>query len=274
MIANATHTINYLAHGRNRKRIIMLHPGRCGSTVLGGMLNKHSQITWASEVFAFNSLIPRHRQILGSRKGNLRVIRDIITWSSKAYCGFELKYLPHQHLGPHRLNQNLSDFIDSLDSLRMSAIIVLSRQNLLRQLISALVAEKSGIWHTSNKSTRPITLELSIDDVFKDDPWLNKFFQRKITLIEYFEYIKSHEVKLQNIVAEQKKLLQLVYEEDIEKDPNIAYGKVCDLLGLDKEPVPTAINRTNPFNLKDIILNFRELENHLHSTEFEWMLWR
>jgi hypothetical protein len=69
-----------------------------------------------------------------------------------------------------------------------------------------------------------------------------------------------------------KDVLQLTYEDDILKDPRIAYRRVCGYLGL--EPCPAFVRhaRSNPFRLDEIIENYDEVKQALSGTEFEWML--
>ena len=52
---------------------VMFHTGRCGSTVLAKMLNQHSDIYWAGEIF---ERMPERYQEIASRRDAVELIMD------------------------------------------------------------------------------------------------------------------------------------------------------------------------------------------------------
>ena len=66
--------------------------------------------------------------------------------------------------------------------------------------------------------------------------------------------------------------LHLVYEDDIEQSPKVAYEKVCAFLGVEVFEVEYRLQRLNPKPLSQIIENFDEVREHLSGTRYEEML--
>lgn len=66
--------------------------------------------------------------------------------------------------------------------------------------------------------------------------------------------------------------LHLVYEDDIEQSPKVAYEKVCEFLGVKAIEVEYRLQRLNPQPLSEIIENFDEVREYLSGTRYEAML--
>jgi len=66
--------------------------------------------------------------------------------------------------------------------------------------------------------------------------------------------------------------LELVYEDQIEFDPRIAYREVCVFLGLPEMDVELRHKKINPGRLTDLISNYEEVRDCLSPTRFAWML--
>jgi len=62
------------------------------------------------------------------------------------------------------------------------------------------------------------------------------------------------------------------YEKDILPDPMLAFKKVCVFLKIPEAIVTSDYKRTNPFPLRQIIVNYEEVDKLLTGTRFEWML--
>ena len=67
-------------------------------------------------------------------------------------------------------------------------------------------------------------------------------------------------------------MLHLVYEEDVEDDPALAYRQVCDLIGVASESIESRLGRTGAAPLTSLLTNFDEIAELLTGTEYEWML--
>ena len=64
----------------------------------------------------------------------------------------------------------------------------------------------------------------------------------------------------------------LIYENDIEKEPNVAYRKICNFLKITNGNPNIAYKKTNPFLLADLIENFDEVGASLKNTKYAEML--
>ena len=66
--------------------------------------------------------------------------------------------------------------------------------------------------------------------------------------------------------------IELVYEDQIEHDPRMAYRDVCNFLGLPALDVDLLYRKISPGRLVDLIANFDEVHDYLSPTRFAWML--
>jgi len=244
------------------KRVAMLHPGRCGSTVLGRMLEQHSQIDWAFEVFEKD--FPN----LASKQERLRYVQDTIAkplvGSQKHVFGFETKTLPHLHLHASHIGQSIDEYVRLLKSLSFNKFIIIWRGNYLRRAISLEVGHLTSSWH-SKEAGKLNRIELPIDQFFESK------YHSPMTLIESFRIQVAMIQQIQRLLANQSCLF-LNYEVDIENDPKVAYRKVCKFLDVKEERVSITLRKTNPFPVREILVNYGTVASALCGTEFEWML--
>jgi LPS sulfotransferase NodH len=247
-----------------RKNVGMFHTGRCGSTVLGNMLNQHSAIFWAGEIF--ERMTNRHREVVPGREAFDTVInksrrrgRD----SGKRIYGFELKYLRQQHLRDEYLNMTLADAIAAMERLRFSRFIVLHRENYLRQAISAEVGRQNKSWHAKANPQKATRVTLDVHAF-----WTG---MRREPLLDWFHCLDENYHRLKDLLADREVLL-LSYERDILKDPAQAYGKTCAFLGVAAESPQIDLVRTNPFSYDTMVDNMSQVVAVLRGTQYEWML--
>lgn len=247
-----------------KDRVAMFHMGRSGSTVLGKMLNQHSQVFWASELFY------KYRNINASDKeafGMDKIIRSSRQRCSKVY-GFETKYLSDQDLSDNQLEMSLEQYIAVLKHHGFNKFILLQRRNYLRVLISWVVARKDIKLHADREKKKPTQVSLDLDKVvFSEKPDM----KYALPILEYFEKIDKRYEEIKQVLAPEDTLF-MFYEEDILSDPLIAYKKVCDFLKISPENPDIALKRTNPHNIKDIVVNVEELNEVLSGTKYGWML--
>jgi len=242
-----------------KKNVAMFHTGRCGSTILGNMLNAHSKVFWASEIFE------RFMRLDGNE------IRDDILTStinlsrhsriSNIY-GFETKYLPEQNLSEKCLNVSIEDYIRSLRALGFSYFIILHRKNYLKRAISVQVAKEIGKWHSKERvvSAKKVYIDInSFQTGFRQEPLLDLF----ASMDESYDRLR-HSVPSNSLF--------LTYEDDILNNPLSAYEKVCEFLDLKNEKPEINLHRTNPFSYEQMVLNFEEIEAVLRNTKYSWML--
>jgi hypothetical protein len=248
-----------------RTSALMFHTGRCGSTVLAKMLNLHSDIYWAGEIF--ERMPERYRDLSVHPNPVEEIIeqrRRECRRRGKHTFGFELKYLPGQHFGDGFITMTLEKYVDFVQRLGFSKFIVLQRHNYLRRALSAEVLRLNRSGHaksTPQKATR-ITLDL------QSFPLTSTY---RGPLLDSFRFIDEHHDRLVTRLAGAE-VLHLSYERDVLEDPTVAYGKVCDFLGLDSETPEIPLARTNPFPYEDILENIDDVRAALRNTRYEWML--
>jgi LPS sulfotransferase NodH len=242
-----------------KKKVAMFHTGRCGSTVLCRMLNAHSKVFWADEIFEkvmrpdANGFADDFMNKTINLSSNRRV--------SHIY-GFETKYLPQQHLSDKCLNITIGNYITSLRTLGFSYFIVLHRKNYLRRAISVQVGRERGKWHSKERSMSPTKIHIDINS-----------FQtgvRREPLLELFACMDESYDLLRHSLSSNS--LFITYEDDIQNDPLSAYGKVCEFLDLENEKPKIDLHKTNPFSYEQMISNFEEVEAVLKGTKYSWML--
>jgi LPS sulfotransferase NodH len=248
-----------------RTSALMFHTGRCGSTVLAKMLNQHSDIYWAGEIF---ERMPERYSEIASRPDAVELIIDErrreCRRRGKRTFGFELKYLPGQHFGDGFITMSLEDYVAFVRKLGFSKFIVLHRHNYLRRALSSEVLRQNRSGHAKaspRKATR-ITLDLQA---------LPLTSTYRSSLVESFRFIDEHYSRLVKLLAGAE-VLHLSYEDDVLQDPTAAYRKVCSFLDVDAEAPEIPLARTNPFPCEDIVENIDELRAALRNTRYEWML--
>lgn len=244
----------------SRHNIAMFHVGRCGSTVLGNMLDQHPDVFWANELF--NSYMKTNVSSNGSSFVE-KIINESRSAVSSKYFGFETKYLPQQHLSQGCINMVLDEYLAHLNKLGFSKFILLHRENYLRRAISAKVGSVTNQWHAKFAVKSPV--KISID---------TKTFRTGVeedTLLGLFEKLDHHYSKLKKLLLDKNSIF-ISYENDIMNDPFVAYNKISNFLGLDLHKPEIEFKRTNPFALSQLIENYDDVFNELRDTKYEWML--
>ena len=238
------------------KNVVMLHTGRCGSQVLGNMLNERKDVFWAGEIFEKYMVQKKlvndfYSEILNERRK--KIVSNF---------GFEIKRLDQLHMNQDCLNMKPSDLISELKGFKNIKFILLERKNYLRRAISAQVGRDKKTWHSKNKSSLLTKTYIDI-----------KKFQtghKKQPLLELFESMENNYKLFKDILPSES--LFITYEEDILEDPRKAYKKICDYLDLSYENIEPKLRRTNPYEIKQMISNYDEVKDLLNDTKYEWML--
>lgn len=244
-----------------RHNVAMLHTGRCGSSVLGLMLDDHPHITWASELLKdIGKLRPEG---VGGKTMATRMIRRGGNSALTRVYGFETKYLPQLDLRPEHVGMDLPDYLDLLRGLGYDRFILLERKNYLRRAISVEVARQKLQWHTQDKAAEATRVHL--------DTRAFGTGSQVMTLVELFEQI-DHEYRRAQGLLQNDPLLCINYEDDILGDPRIAYRKVCEFVGVEPGEPEVRLKRTNPFGYDQMVTNFEEVADALRGTRYAWML--
>ncbi|MGK7931600.1 MAG: sulfotransferase [Microcystaceae cyanobacterium] len=246
-----------------RETVAMFHIGRCGSTVLGEMLDEHSKVHWGNEIFRpFMKNSPdQHREALVKR-----VIHQNSNIALSTVFGFETKYLSHQHLCDKNINMSIDEYIAFLQELGVSKFILLHRKNYLRRAISIKVAKLRRGHHSWKKVNTPTSIHLEVNHSPADtESETSLKFKSFDTIRQSFEHLQT--------LLEPHEHLTLYYEDHILPDPRIAYTKVCNFLEIEEESPTIKVHRSNPFKVEEMLTNFAEVESILKHTQYSWMLY-
>ncbi|MDX1623897.1 MAG: hypothetical protein R3199_07930 [Gemmatimonadota bacterium] len=236
----------------------MFHTSRTGSSVLGNMLDQHPDLSWRKESFNFNV---RNREYLEMDDPVRRLLRDLRDGTWSRYVGIEV--VPYQLR--RYLDLDLPAFLEILRDLDYRPAILLHRRNLLRKIVSALVARKRERWRFAAHETVPFTtIAIDVERVPRTGPGADTR-----PLIEILELSERRVAELQRALDD---VLELIYEEDVEADPRVGYRKICRHVGLPPHPVEIRDRRANPYPLSRVVENYDVLVAYLRGTRFEWML--
>jgi hypothetical protein len=234
----------------------MFHVGRCGSTVVAEMLGRHKAVTWDGEVFE-----PAVRRKIGFEDLEPdEFLRERREGTDDIY-GFEVKYLPSHH--QRVLGLDLDGLVALTDRVGVSHYVTLHRHNYLRRVVSGAIGRERRRWHRTHAEPAPST-------AVRLDPKAVPFGPRQ-PLLAAFEEMKTGEADLETVL-DGRSVLPLVYEEDVEDDPAVAYRQICDLIGVAPENIGSRLGRTGAAPLTSLLTNFDEIAELLTGTEYEWML--
>ncbi len=245
-------------------RVAMFHFGRCGSTVVGNLLGQHPALRWDGEVFekAFTGNMRMGRLLLGYPALLLRL--RMWRWWRLGY-GFETKLHPAYHLNNDVLDMSISRYVDLLRRAGFDRFVVLERQNYLRQQLSEeLGRERGRVWH-QKVGTEPVLQSVSLP---VDNLRVGGF---RLSLLESFESRDEVYTEIRRELQDDA-TLWLTYENEILRKPEAAYDAVCRFIGLEPASVHVRFTRTNPFPLREMILNWDEVAEVVRGTRYEWML--
>jgi LPS sulfotransferase NodH len=243
--------------------IAMLHFGRCGSTVLGNLLNQDPRIFWDGEIY--ERMIRKERLLeLFLTADPIKFLRMRMVRGERHFYGFATKFLQQQQLRSGVINMSLPDYVEQLKSIGFDHFIILKRNNYLRKVVSGIVGREAKQWHQSYRVKPALTkVKLDLENI--------PVGKEKKSLFTWFEEFDESYRMLEELLDDQK-ILRLTYENDIKTDPVLSYQRVCNFLGIDHRKVSVRFNRTNPFHLPEIIINYKEVENAITGSPYEWML--
>lgn len=246
---------------RNRvANIAMLHAGRCGSSVLADLLGQHPGFRWVGE--PFENMLPAYYRMDARRRAEA-VIGNSLYFRDCRYYGFDSKYLPEQHLHPDLANKTPAEYVALLDRLGFTHYILLDRRNHLRRAISLAIGTQTRLWNTDRSPPREARARI--------DPGRFTSYGREMPLERYFESLEERHGEFRRLLQGHR-LLELTYEDDIERDPRTAYHKTCAFLGIAPVPVEVRLQRLNRRPARELVENFDELERALRGTRYAWML--
>jgi hypothetical protein len=242
--------------------LVMLHYGRCGSTVLGNQIGQHAEVLWEGELFEemFRGRIPEHSLV----RDPFQLLRLRRLYAGLRMYGMEVKFHPRYHLSAPVLDMTPEDCFGRLKAAGATHFVVLKRKNYLRQQISEEVGRQEGRWHRDadeEASFRSISL----------DPECIRFGGGEIPLLASFRERDAMYDRMETLLADEE-ALWLTFEDDVRDDPRVGYRRVCSLLDLSPNETTISTGRTNPYPVPDLLDNFDAVADCLRGTTHEWML--
>jgi hypothetical protein len=243
--------------------VALFHIGRCGSSVLGEMLDRHPAIKWDREIYF-------HRWTQGNQRferwDSESFLRRRMWAAGRRWYGFEMKYLAQQNLAIVGLT--LDDYLAEIERAGVTHHVVLRRRNALRRMISAVAGVRSGRRHADagEPDSGPERIDLDVDALrlWKHaDP---------IPLVACLDQIEQATAELRARLADRR-VLELTFEDDIAAEgPERAYRRVCAHLGVEPMPVAPHTRRLHAHSVEELLLNYDDVAAALRGTPHEWML--
>lgn len=249
-------------------RIMMLHIGRCGSTVLGNMLDEDPGLLWDSE-----ALYPRwarakdqpevaERERLDRETFRREIRRRFFNAGRRRY-GCELKT---HHVTLYGI-ENPAEARTVLEELGFGIFVSLGRTNVLRQLVSTIRGRQVGNFHINagdrkGLEMRPVDVDPAGFRLDKTDPVMP---------------LEAHLAERQQWMAWNRELvgedgLHLDFETHVMKDPAVGYRMLCEHIGIEAREVRPSLRRTNPDPVESMLAEPAAWRDRLAGTSFEWMM--
>lgn len=216
--------------------------GRCGSTLLVGLLNCHSEISCDPEILSFYSRVPK-----------AALFKRAYHCPTSVY-GFKL--LMYHMTDVHSMEAPIR-FLNWLHQQGFQ-VIYLRRQKRLQHAISLVVSAKRKILH-QRKSDQSVELQpVHIDAA------------NVLDTVAKFETNYQSEAKLLRHIPH----LPLVYEEHLAdgQQHQTTSNLVFDYLGLKSERVEAKLRKIIPPDLSQSILNYEEVMATIRQSEYAHLL--
>lgn len=232
------HFFNDIFGNTDYTKFVIISDSRTGSTLVNNMLNFHPEIVAQGEVF-------RELNIDSSRQAWKSLFRKYP--KRIKYVGFKLFY--------HHPLKGDKEVWDLIERDRSIVIIHLIRKNILGSLVSKKIGIRTKQWTENINSKESIELE-------------NKKVELSLEECEsYFEQIKAYQEKTDRMFSNHR-LIPLTYE-DLAEDRRTVINGIYREFGLNGFERDSELKKQNPEGLEDLILNYRELENHFNGSKWE-----
>jgi len=234
--------------------LVLIHRGRCGSTVLGAMLDQNEQVYWDGEALMPPSLSERWLRRLQGARGvsNIRDLKVLMRYARTRSYVLSCKGQPGC--------SSISRLVRDLSDAGFDRFAVLERKNALRWLVSAEIGSQRQRWHLRQGDSPRL-----------NPVWIPLLYDQQKTLADRLHGLANWHKEVRDCLA-GRPVLNLTYEDHVETDPARAYREVCEFMDVTATPVRITQARLNPFPLTRLIANFNEVETALRRTGLEWML--
>lgn len=234
-----------------KTNVVMFHIGRCGSTVVGTLLNQHPKIRWGGELFA--NLKRKYGMDSWVWEDPLRMIKLRTSIHICRVFGIEIK---KKHF--EDVKMSINDIISDLEHLGYKKYIILKRKNYLKREVSRIVGNKMEGWNFKEE----------VDPPKVEVPIINRDGK---TITDYFRETDSFYKTLEKNI-ERENTLKISYERDIKENPKVAFEKITKLVGIKSVKTKISTKKINKKPLEERISNFEEVKSVLEKTKYEWMV--
>lgn len=232
---------------------VILSAPRTGSTLLAERCDSHPLVTCYGELLNPDVVDWSHHD--RPHSGWIRRYRDqdrirflnALVWHRQPKdvhaVGFKLLY--HQFL-PHR-----ATLVPYLLKQRRLRVILLRRQNLLANLVSAKVALCTGQYNVRDVQARPDLPQVTLKPDQCED---------------WFKRIRLNETMLGALFREVP-CLDITYE-DLVRDVDASDARICEFLGVDARRLRQDTIKLDRFPLSERIENYDTLKRHFAATRW------
>jgi len=243
-------------------KFVVFTTPRTGSTLLVKSLDTHPEIFCAGEIFllggtSFHGECSFHFWKLPLPKKMIYVLNFPNMWMNlKSFLnrfftsrngerarGFKLMHFQTAYL------PGITEYIKKNDV----KVILLLRENLLKNTLSDLRARQTGVYHNSGKSTEKLP-KFHID---------LELLGKKMAEIERFNR------QLEQTTASMDRL-KITYEEFDNWDATMS--KVLNFLNVKNIPLAPVSKKLNPSKLEDMIANYDEMKSWLQQNNYAHFL--
>ena len=222
------------------QRFVIVGSARTGSNYLLDGLESSRSIRMHREIFA------GHNRQIG--RDFDKIFSTLLQYESKstALVGFKVFY-----------NHLTEDEWKKLVAFKDLKVIHLTRKNRLRTVVSLEIAMKTGRWTKSSDSGKPAEKRVRLNPS---------------KLLERLEQIEDGESATRARFGDRQ-ILEIVYEELVGA-PHAVFSSVNAYLGVDDiNPSMIRLTKQNPEQLKQLIINYNDIDLLLKNTRFSECLY-
>lgn len=252
---------------RSYGNVLMIHTGRSGSTLLGDMLDQHPDLFWDGETIEkmFHHNARRKGERVREQTGQYDIAHALAHLDRRRkrlggplVFGSEIQDTQLEMLGTR-----IESFIEGAKSQGFSHFILLDRRHQLRKIVSHVAAYEREAHHvpSGTRAPRPV---LHLDPRCFFLGYTHRDMLQ--TLDGWSDFFRRAQSALHG-----QHVLHLTYEDDLEHDPAIAYGKICRFLGLQPASPAIRFGKTGDYPLSAMLSNYAEVSAYLAGTPYDWM---
>jgi hypothetical protein len=254
--------VGTLLRRRPSNILLLIHSGRCGSTVIGQILDQQPSIYWDAEILTKITLNGGHqaKKVFSNPALRKQIYKKRCLRANGKPFGFEMKYSQFGFT-----NSSLAKELALLPEGVPVALVFLDRENPVRRLLSSALANRTGQYHGT--FTDRSQFHVNIDD---PGGWGKSVL----------ELLNENENPRVRVLQEAAQLFgdtvtHFSYEKDVESNPSRAAETIFRLMHSGDEFQPVEVRRRDIHRkpLNELVVNFQELEKHLENTSFKKYLY-